>query len=632
MPAAPQSRHAIDLATPEFREMKREFTVDRAAVNKEARTVELSFASESPVDRWYGREILDMDSASADLSRLRNGGAVLMDHNWSDQVGVVTDARIDASTKKGRATVKFSRSVRGEEIFQDITDGIRTLISVGYIVRKMVLQSIDGDVETHRVTDWQPFEISVVAVPADSSVGIGRNQKVEAPAATTAAKPQPQIISRQMSETPAAPAAPVVPAVSNVIDYTAERQRIKDLNAAAKVLSERHPQHTETFRSLAAKCSETGDSIDAFNRAALNDVIGTKTDLTPTTQGRAELGLSTKEVKRYSFMRALNDRLEGKPLSGLELEAHRAEEQRTGRQATGFFVPTEVLYSGKRELNATGAPSAGGYTISETIDSNYIELLRNATKVMGLGARMITGLTGNISIPRVLSGTTATWLSEAGTNSATTPTFGQVVMKPRRLAAMSAVTKQFLQQSGIGAESFLRDDMFKSMAIELDRVAIRGAGGTEPLGILNMASGDRSTSVTFSTAATWAKYVEFIKNLMTNNALIGTPAFLSTPGTWAKGVTIEKFSSTGRTLIENNTIGGYRFEVTNQFATSGTTDQVIFGDWSQVVYGQWLGNDVLVDPYVLATTGQIRILVETLVDCIVRQGKAFVISADSGAQ
>ncbi len=245
---------------------------------------------------------------------------------------------------------------------------------------------------------------------------------------------------------------------------------------------------------------------------------------------------------------------------------------------------------------------------------------------------MITGLTGNISIPRVLSGTTASWLSEAGTNSSSTPTFGQIVMRPRRLAAASAVTKQFLQQSGIGAEAFLRDDMFKVMAIELDRVAIAGAGGVEPLGVLNLATGDRSTSVSFGAAPTWAKYVEFIKNLMTNNALIGTPAFLSTPATWAKGVTIEKFSSTGRTLIEDNQIGGYRFEVTNQFPSSGTLNQVIFGDFSQVVYGQWLGNDVLVDPYTLATTGQIKILVESLVDCVVRQGKAFVISSDSGAQ
>jgi HK97 family phage major capsid protein/HK97 family phage prohead protease len=637
MPAASQSRHAIDLTAPEFREMRREFAVDRAGINANARTVELSFASEQPVDRWYGREILELTPEACDLTRLKNGGAVLMDHDWRDQVGVVTDVRIDAGAKKGRATVKFSQSARGKEIFQDIQDGIRSLISVGYVVRKMVLQSVEGDVETHRVTDWQPHEISVVAVPADTSVGIGRSAST--PAATTAAKPQPQTISRTMSDTPATPAAPVAPAVSVTNDFTAERQRIKDINTAAKTTIERHPQHADAIRSLASKCNETGATVADFGAACLNDILGTRTDLAPVTQGRAELGLDKKELKRYSLLNAITRKLNNQPLEGLELRAHEAEEKRLGRSAAGFFVPSEVLYSGaqarvnySRELNATGAPSAGGYTIPETIDSNYIELLRNSTKVVGLGARMITGLQGNITIPRVLSGTTASWLSESGAVSSTTPTFGQIAMKPRRLASLSAYTKQFLAQTSISAEAFIRDDIFRSQAVELDRVAICGTGAEQPLGILNLASGDRSTSITFSGAATWAKYVEFFVNVLTNNALIGSPAFLTTPATMGKAMTITKFANTGMPIwADNNTIGGYRAEVTNQFPTSGTLNQVIFGDFSQVVYGQWVGNDVTVDPYTLLTTGQIRISVENLMDCVIRQGKAFAISSDTGA-
>lgn len=221
---APSKKSTVDLNDKRFRSMERTFTVDRAGIDKEARTVPLSFASENPVERWFGREILDITKDACDLERLRNGGAILVNHDWDDQVGVVLEASIDPGTKKARCVAKFSRSTRGDEIFQDITDGIRSLVSVGYIVRKMVLQSVEDGVETHRVTEWQPFEVSVVAVPADTSVGVGRAQPKDdnrgKPAATS------------MSDTTTAPSEAEVRTAAQ----TGERDRIKALNTAAKTL------------------------------------------------------------------------------------------------------------------------------------------------------------------------------------------------------------------------------------------------------------------------------------------------------------------------------------------------------------------------------------------------------------
>ena len=99
------------------------------------RTIEVAFSSEEVVERYFGDEVLDHNPQSVRLDRLNNGGAVLVEHDRNDQVGVVESARID-SDRVGRATLRFSKSKRGKEIYQDVLDGIRTLISVGYSVSK----------------------------------------------------------------------------------------------------------------------------------------------------------------------------------------------------------------------------------------------------------------------------------------------------------------------------------------------------------------------------------------------------------------------------------------------------------------------------------------------------------------
>jgi phage head maturation protease len=152
----------------------RSFSIESGKINDEERTVELSFSSEEPVSRYFGTEILDHKPSSVDLSRLNNNAAVLIDHG-GDQVGSVVGAKIENG--RGMAKIKFSRSVRGEEILQDVKDGIRTNISFGYQLNGLTLEKEEaGEDPVYRSFDWTPFEISVVAVPADATIGIGRSQ------------------------------------------------------------------------------------------------------------------------------------------------------------------------------------------------------------------------------------------------------------------------------------------------------------------------------------------------------------------------------------------------------------------------------------------------------------------------
>lgn len=160
----------------QFREMKLRSGVPP---DRDSRTVSFSFSSEEPYQRNFGMEILSHDTGAMITDRFDRGAVpFLLNHDYDDQVGTIVQHSI--SNRKGIATAKLSRSDRGEEVFQDIVDKIRTNISVGYIVHEMSsLGTDDGGNEHFLVESWEPLEISLVSIPADPTVGIARDAELE---------------------------------------------------------------------------------------------------------------------------------------------------------------------------------------------------------------------------------------------------------------------------------------------------------------------------------------------------------------------------------------------------------------------------------------------------------------------
>ena len=162
-------------------DMNRDFEAGEIrAVEGEERTVELSFSSEEPYYRWFGPEILDHSDGCVDLNRLQANGCLLFNHDRDRVLGRVVECRIDGD--KGRAKVRFDKDADSETIYQKVLCGTLTGVSVGYRVTNWeevedAKKSIDG-----RFTGpcsiakrWEPFEISIVSVPADPTVGVGRS-------------------------------------------------------------------------------------------------------------------------------------------------------------------------------------------------------------------------------------------------------------------------------------------------------------------------------------------------------------------------------------------------------------------------------------------------------------------------
>jgi phage head maturation protease len=152
--------------------------MDRETVNIDTRSVDLSFSSESPVMRYFGKEILWHDPSSVDLSRLQNMGSVLLNHNPSVIVGRPDNIRLDQ--RKGRAQIIFDKDQTGDMALAKVQSGSLRGVSVGYVVNKFrevkegeTWRGIEGP--AYVATSWQPVEISLTPVPADHSVGVGRS-------------------------------------------------------------------------------------------------------------------------------------------------------------------------------------------------------------------------------------------------------------------------------------------------------------------------------------------------------------------------------------------------------------------------------------------------------------------------
>lgn len=634
MPATEKQPKKIDVNDPRLRTLHRELTLNREAIDPEKRTVELAFASETPVERYFGDEILVCDEKSCDLGRLRDGAPLLWNHLPEKVLGVIESVSIGID-RKARAMVRFSKNPEAMQYFQDVQDGIIRKVSVGYRVKSMVLDEKDEAGETYRVDSWEPYEVSLVSLPADATVGVGRSQE-----STSVEVNKP--ISK-MSDTAAATAATPPAEIADAVNKASgiEATRCSEILA----ISDKYNVPAEKRNNaIASKMT-----LDSFRKMVMEEVLQTK-----PIQASPDIGMDNKEKKRYSLLRAINCLANNKPVDGLEGEASKAAAKLYKREepAAGFTVPHDMSAFADKEttaalmrvspgfrqraLQASAFTGAGAFVQTDVLGGSLIELLRNKTLLNQLGTINMTGLQGNIAIPKQTAAATGYWLDEAGTVTRTQQTVSQLGLTPKRLSAGTAYTKQFLAQSSIDPEAFVRDDLMKVLAIAKDLAGIAGTGGAQPLGIINTPN---VNTVTFSGAATLAKVLQFETEIMSDNADIGSMNWLTNITVRNKWKQIAQLGSTFPIFLcsPDNKANNYDMNVTNQFPTSTTApfsvaNQVIFGSFNQAIMADWAGMDVVVDPYTLALQNQVAITVCILTDFGVRHAESFCISTDSGAQ
>jgi len=599
--------------------------------NVKSRTFEFPFSSEYPVKRYFGNEVLSHDDGAADLSRLNDGGAVLFNHNMDKPIGVVESARIDSETKRGYAKIRFSRNKFASEVLQDVQDGILRGISFGYSIN-----DIDETEDGMLARSWSVHELSVVTVPADPTIGFGRslispsqgnsitmedNSPIEEiNSAVESASPSVRTMEESTKETAVDTATEAVE-----IDIKAEVQRAIDENNA----------RTASITSLCREFGKYGaeeltDSLIKSNKspaeakAAILDLVKNKaeavnTPIRSTDMSTNEVGLEPKEVKKFSFLRALNalanptDR-QAQEAAAFEREVSEEASKRYDKPANGILVPNEVL---RRDLNVGTATAGGNLVPTELLAGSFIDILRKRMAVMATNPTMLTGLSGNVSIPRMTSTSTAYFVGESGSPTESQQAFDQVNMTPKTVGAFVDYSRRLLLQSSIDVETMIRDDIAKVIATKLDNAAIYGSGSSnEPLGIKDTTGVGTQTISTFGT---FAEYIGMETDVAAANADVANMFYLINASARGALKSTEKASNTAQFVFENNEINGYPAIVSNQLANN----DVLFGDFSQFVIGMWSGLDLTVDPYANATAGSVRIIALQDVDFGVKQPGAF---------
>jgi HK97 family phage major capsid protein len=584
----------------------RSATFERASVSEAERRVTLAFSSEMEVDRGWGVEVLDHSPGSIQSDFIGSGRApLLVDHDMSDQVGVVEQIAL-GSDRVARAVVRFGKSARAEEIWQDVKDGIRGNVSVGYVINEMVSDGKRGDREIFRAVRWQPLEISIVSIPADSSVGIGRSRE-----------PLIQITQEStMSDE-----------ISSVREGAekAERARV----SAIMELAARH-----NHRELGESAIRDGASLEAF-RGALLDKVGSK-----PLHVDNEIGLSDKEARAFSFVKAIRalsnpqDR-RAQEDARFEFEASEAAARKEGRTSRGILIPADVLYRDLTTSTASGTAKAGNTVATDLLAASFIDVLRNKMVLNTLGAQFLTGLQGNVAIPRKTSPSTAYWVAEnvAPTESTNAPAFDQVTMSPKTLGAYVDISRRLMLQSSLDIEALVRNDLATSLAVAMDGAAVAGSGSNRPTGVLNTSGIGSVTLATNGAAPTWGMVVSLVREVEIDNALTGSAAFLT------NGQVKAKLSTTARQTsgVEGNFILGpdmanlYGFPIyvsqqvpSNLTKGTGTSlSAMIFGVWSDLLIGQWSGIDLMVDPYTGSNAGTTRVVAFHDCDFAVRHPESF---------
>lgn len=561
------------------------------------RTIEFPFSSEYPVARYFGNEILSHEMEAANLERLNDGAPLLFNHDPDRIIGVVERAWINGEKKRGYVNVRFSRNKQAQEVLADVRDGILRGVSFGYSIDKMEEREND-----FVATRWSPFEVSVVSIPADPTVGVGRSlDDSETEQAAPAASPANTMTESVMDNTP-----DLEVIRSEAVE--AERNRI----AAINKLGERHK-----LPELARELIDGGKSVDEA-RAAVLEKIGNQ----PVEHriDANDVGLSEKETRQFSFVKALNylanqGDAQARREAEFEIEVGKAAAQKYERSSNGIVVPNEVL---RRDL-VVGTPSAGGNLVEDQLlAGSFIDLLRNRLALAQAGVTMLTGLQGNISIPRQTSASTAYWVGENSSPTESQQAIDQVNMTPKTVGAFVDYSRRLLLQSSIDVEGMIRNDLTRVIALEIDRVGIYGTGSSNQPQGLTLTTGIGS-GVSLTSYGTFDEYIAMETEVAAANADAGSLRYIINASARGALKSTEKASNTAQFVFENNEINGYPVIVSNQLLNN----DALFGDFSMMVMGMWSGLDLTVDPFAGATAGTVRVIALQDIDLAVKQPASF---------
>ena len=543
-------------------EQTRTLTFERSASDAPGSPIPVVVSSDAVVEVLDGPEILIHTPDAIDLRRAPL--PIIATHRGNQiNVGVVEDLTTNGRQLRGMARFGSRDEAQGYE--RDVRAGIIRSVSAGYNRLRGKTRN-DGVLVTDR---WMPSHVAMIAEPADVNAGFFRGKETAPPfqiddveVAATAMrgaehKPAAPAATKgniTMSETTAA-AGDTNAANNPPTGADVERLRITAIrNLSKQNYGPYKPSDEDTDRWI-----QEGATPDIVSREILDQIA---TRAASTKSQPAEVGLSDAEVKQYSMTRAIRACVEKNwpKVAPFEAEVSRAIGQRLGKVGGehNFFVPLEVQRAkGMQQRDMIVATSTlGGYMVGTQV-TGFIDLLRHRSVVMRMGATVMPGLTGSVSVPKLTGASTAYWFaSEAGTATESTPTFGQMTLIPKTVGGYIELSRQLLLQTQYNADAIANGDLARVIGLAVDLAAISGPGTAgQPTGIVN-TSGLGTAAPTAGTAVNYADMIRFQTTVAGSDAMMPGFGYVTTPTVAGILMGKARFTNSDTPIWEGNIMDG----------------------------------------------------------------------------
>jgi HK97 family phage major capsid protein len=386
------------------------------------------------------------------------------------------------------------------------------------------------------------------------------------------------------------------------------------------------------------------DKLDSEIRA--KEDIETKRKQYANTQATREKGEGeNRELASYSFVKAIREYVQNSgKLTGLEAEMNQEatrEAKESGIGISGIGVPSIIL---KRDLTATGQTTTAGDqggTMIPTIKLGFIDVLRARMVLAQLGAQFLTGLSGNVSIPKKTTAASATWANGENVDAtAGAALFGSVELTPKRLAAFTQISKQLMVQSSQDVENLVVNDLEMAVRLAVEAAAINGTGLLgQPKGILGVTGIGSVVGGADGLAPTLAHIISLESEVAIDNADIGSLGYLTNQKVRGKLKTTPKVANYPEYIWGTDKaapLNGYNAAVTSQVPSNlakggsgAVCSAILFGNFNDLIVAQWAGLDLVVDPYTRAKQNEIAITINSFWDIAVRHAESFAAMVDA---
>lgn len=322
---------------------------------------------------------------------------------------------------------------------------------------------------------------------------------------------------------------------------------------------------------------------------------------------------------KVSMLEAIRCQVEGRDPTGAVAEYSREVEQRTG--VKGVFVPLSAFETRAAQTTTTAA----GIVPTDFRPDLFVGPLRNSLVVQALGARVLTGLVGNVVIPRQKTSHVAQWIAEGESLTETGMTFDNMTLQPRHVGALTELSRQLIQQSSPQIEQIVRDDMSAVLAEAFDTAILTGDGVKQPLGLLNTVGIQTANLATLD----WPAVLAMLQKLAAVN--VSPNAWLASPvGATKLRAALKSATAGAGYLMDNGQMAGLPVAVSNQVPLKTAKGQVILGDFTEMFVGVWDSVQILVNPYESAaySRGGVKVRALMTADAAVRRPEAFVVASD----